>query len=101
MVRLHQGMQKKILDYINEGCRYGCFVIVFYNRIRNMKNSKMPLDKFDYRIGYGLNDDDTRALVDNMSLGKSWKNYRKMFLCKNGEIENWFQPYVMEIEDDE
>ena len=95
------GDAKKILDYINEGCRYGCFVIVFYNRIRNMKNSKMPLDKFDYRIGYGLNDDDTRALVDNMSLGKVGRITERCFFAKNGEIENWFQPYVMEIEDDE
>ena len=95
------GDAKKILDYINEGCRYGCFIIAFYSRIRNMKNSKMPLDKFDYRIGYGLNDDDTRALVDNMSLGKVGRITERCFFAKNGEIENWFQPYVMEIEDDE
>lgn len=95
------GDAKKILDYINEGCRYGCFVIAFYSRIRNMKNSKMSLDKFDYRIGYGLNDDDTRALVDNMSLGKVGRITERCFFAKNGEIENWFQPYVMEIEDDE
>ncbi len=90
MVRLHQGMQKKILDYINEGCRYGCFVIVFYNRIRNMKNSKMPLDKFDYRIGYGLNDDDTRALVDNMSLGKVGRITERCFFAKMVRLKTGF-----------
>ena len=36
-----------------------------------------------------------------MSLGKVGRITERCFFAKNGEIENWFQPYVMEIEDDE
>lgn len=93
------GDAKKVMDYIQEASsNYSCCVAL-YNRIFNMKNGKMPLEAFDHRIGYGLNDDDTRALVGNMALGKNDRITNRCFYAENASIVGWFQPYVTEEEE--
>ncbi|MBP3568016.1 MAG: DNA translocase FtsK [Lachnospiraceae bacterium] len=88
------GDAKKVMDYLQEASsNYSCCVAL-YNRIFNMKNGKMPLEAFDHRIGYGLNDDDTRALVGNMSLGKNDRITNRCFYAENASIVGWFQPFV-------
>ena len=93
------GNAKKVMDYIQEASsNYSCCVAL-YNRIFNMKNGKMPLEAFDHRIGYGLNDDDTRNLVGNMALGKNDRITNRCFYAENASIVGWFQPFVTQEEE--
>ena len=97
---LPTGTAKIITDYIKGASSNGSHCVALYSRITNMKNSTMPLTEFEHRIGYGLNEDDARTLVGNMSFGRNDRTKERCFYAENGSITGWFQPFVTPEEEE-
>lgn len=92
---------QKALKTLLDACNIcGSYIVAFYDKVSQMKTSGISLDRFDLRVGYLLNDSDTGVLLGQhlTSISKETKMGRAFF-ANNGEILNWFKPYVGERDD--
>jgi len=92
-----QSSLKTLLDDCNT---HGVHIIAFYAKISQHKASGLPLERFDLRIGYLLNDADISYLLGQHlpTIGKDIKTGRAFF-ANNGEIVCWFKPFVGELDE--
>lgn len=92
-----QEVFKKLLD---EGNQNGTFIVSFFDKFGQIKASGIPLDRFDFRIGYLLNDSDTGAILGTHGVIRKDPKSGRAFYAENGEIINWFKPYIGDEHDE-
>lgn len=86
---------KILIEYFDNAHKNNSYCIAFYDRWNGVKNAKLPIEKFEHRIGFLLNGDEKNALIGNMaSFGSNPMKTNRAIYIKNGIISDWFMPYV-------
>ena len=85
---------KRILEFFEDSYTHGSYSVALYNRGSNLKNSKLPMDSFGYRIGFMLSADDKNYIQGNATMLSAPMKNNRAFFAENGTISNWFRPYV-------
>jgi hypothetical protein len=88
--------EQEALKGLFDDCNtHGVFIAALFNKFTQFKTSGLPLDRFDHRIGYLLNDNDKNLLLGQHLAGASGEiKTGRAFYANNGEIVSWFKPYV-------
>ena len=67
--------------------------IAFFDSFNRIKNSGIPMQDFQYRIGFALNGEEKNSLLSNTSYGSASMKENRAFFADNLEIMAWFRPY--------
>lgn len=79
--------------YWDDANKYGNHFIAFFDSFNRIKNSGIPIQDFQYRIGFALNGEEKNSLLSNTSYGSASMKENRAFLADNLEIMAWFRPY--------
>lgn len=86
---------KILIEYFDNAYKHNSYCVAFYDRWNGVKNSKLPIEKFEHRIGFLLNADEKNSLLGNMSsFGSNPMKTNRAIYIRNGVISDWFMPYV-------
>ena len=80
-------------SYWDEANRYGSHVVAIYDSIHRLKSSGIPINDFQYRIGYSLNSDEKNYLLNNLSYSTKGPERGKAFLAENLTVTTWLRPF--------
>ncbi len=90
---------EKVIRFIKDAALNGSVCVAMFSRARYIKEYKIPMDDFENRVGYELSEDDARSFIGNQTLSNIHKKSGRCFFSKNGEVVNWFQPYVLNADE--
>lgn len=86
---------KNFQEYWNVANRNGNHFIVIFDSYNRLKSSKIPVQDFQYRIGFSLNGDEKNGLLSNTSYGAAAMKNNRAFFADNLEIVGWFRPFMI------
>lgn len=81
-------------DYLDNANEKGSYVISFYEGKNRIKNCGVPIDEFNYRIGYSVNVDEKNYLLGAGAQSNAPVKKNRAFFVENLELKAWFRPYV-------
>ncbi|TGX98814.1 DNA translocase FtsK [Hominisplanchenecus murintestinalis] len=84
---------KAFKEYWDVANKHRNHFIVIYDSFNRLKNSGIPMQDFQYRIGFGLNGDEKNNLLSNTSYGSASMKSGRAFFADNLEIKGWFRPF--------
>lgn len=84
---------KVFKSYWDEINRHGSHVIAIYDSINRLKLGGIPINDFQYRIGYSLNSDEKNYLLNNLGYSSKGPEKGKAFLAENLTVIAWFRPF--------
>ena len=83
----------KFKSYWDEANRHGSHAVVIYDSIHRLKSGGIPINDFQYRIGYSLNSDEKNYLLNNLGYSSKGPEKGKAFLAENLTVTTWFRPF--------
>ena len=83
-------------EYWDNANKNGNFFVAIYDSFNRLKSSGIPMQDFQYRVGFCLNGDEKNNLLSNTSFGTTTMKVNRAFLANNLEISGWFRPYRIE-----
>ncbi len=86
-------------EYWDLANKNGTFFIAIYDSFNRLKSSGVPMQDFQYRIGYGLNGDEKNSLLSNTSYASVPMKKGRAFFADNLEIIGWFRPFRIGCEE--
>ena len=87
---------KAFKEYWDNANKNGSHFIAVYDSFNRLKSSSIPMQDFQFRVGYSLNGDEKNNLLSNSSFGSAVMKVNRAFFANNLEITGWFRPYRIE-----
>lgn len=84
---------KAFKEYWDAANKNGNYFIAIYDSFNRFKSGGIPMQDFQYRIGFSLNGDEKNNLLSNTSYGSSGMQGNRAFFSDNLEITGWFRPF--------